>query len=213
MPRRHEPIARSSSKSSKKTDVEPPFRALAGSVNASPPIQPSRSELIVLGTITKPHGVGGAVAIAADEFGRRLLLAGTDRISIAPKDGDGVPRDGKIVSVVAHRRGVVARLHGIDSRTAAETLVGSTVQMPRSRLPELELGEYYEGDVVGLSVVSAAGDMLGTVTEIIATGANDVWVVRGPAGELLVPAVAHAVLEIDRAAGRVVVDATAADSG
>jgi 16S rRNA processing protein RimM len=65
--------------------------------------------------------------------------------------------------------------------------------------------EYYEYQIVGMTVVEQDGTLLGKVTEIIDTGANDVYVVVGPDGELLLPAIESAILEIDLDADRMVV--------
>jgi 16S rRNA processing protein RimM len=69
----------------------------------------------------------------------------------------------------------------------------------------LEADEYYEHQIIGMTVVELDGTLLGKVTEIIDTGANDVYVVTGPDGELLLPAIESAVLEIDLDADRMVV--------
>ena len=69
-------------------------------------------------------------------------------------------------------------------------------------------------ELIGLTAVDEAGETLGTVTEVMATGANDVYVVTtAEGGELLLPAIADVVLEIDIADGRMTVNPMAASSG
>ncbi|RMF85794.1 MAG: 16S rRNA processing protein RimM, partial [Nitrospirae bacterium] len=75
----------------------------------------------------------------------------------------------------------------------------------RDALPPLEAGAYYVADLVGLAVETLEGAPLGTLAEVIETGAADVWVVRGEAGELLLPATREVVRRVDLAARRVVV--------
>jgi 16S rRNA processing protein RimM len=60
-------------------------------------------------------------------------------------------------------------------------------------------------DIVGLTVEAEDGRRLGQIQEVLRTGANDVYVVAGPLGELLIPAIADVVQSIDLEAGRVVV--------
>jgi 16S rRNA processing protein RimM len=101
----------------------------------------------------------------------------------------------------------VLELEHVDDRDAAEALAARDVTADRDALPAPAAGEYYECDLVGSLVERADGQVLGTLVEILDTGANDVWVVRGVDGrELLIPAVAHAVLAVDAARRRVVVD-------
>ncbi len=80
------------------------------------------------------------------------------------------------------------------------------VQIPLEDAVPLEEGEYYEHQVVGLAVVEQDGTPLGKVREILSTGANDVYIVVGPEGELLLPAIEPVILEIDLQAGRMVVE-------
>jgi len=69
----------------------------------------------------------------------------------------------------------------------------------------LEEGEYYCHQIEGLHAVTTEGERLGRVTEVLATGANDVYVVRGSQGELLLPAVKDVILRVDLEAGVLVV--------
>lgn len=115
-----------------------------------------------------------------------------------------------ITLVAPHRAGAAVELDGVSDRDAACALIGCTLVTERARLPSVQAGEFYACDLLGVDAVSPSGDALGVVVDILATGANDVWVIRGPAGELLVPAVAHAVLQVDAAARRIIVDPDAA---
>ena len=63
-------------------------------------------------------------------------------------------------------------------------------------LPE---GQYYRFELVGLAVKSRAGEPLGEVADVFSTGSNDVYVVRGPRGEILLPAIAGVIVEINLA--------------
>jgi len=101
---------------------------------------------------------------------------------------------------------VVLKVAGLDTRDQAEALRGHELQIAEPEdLPEDE-GVYYQHDIVGLKVEDTAGEALGRVTDVLGTGANDVFVVRGPRGEILLPAVEDVVREVDIAGGRLVVE-------
>jgi 16S rRNA processing protein RimM len=107
----------------------------------------------------------------------------------------------------AQGKGIVATLPGIDDRDAAAALVGSDIRVPRAALPPAAPGEYYWADLEGLEVVTMQGVPLGRVSHLVATGANDVLVIRDGVRERLVPFLpGQFVTEVDIQGGRVVVD-------
>ncbi|MCA3018258.1 MAG: ribosome maturation factor RimM [Rhodocyclaceae bacterium] len=99
-------------------------------------------------------------------------------------------------------KSVVAKLKGIDDRTAAEKLGKRDIAVPRSWLDQPDGDEYYWIDLIGTSVVNEAGEVLGTVETLMETGANDVLVVRSgkSAGstEILIPFVSEYLANVDR---------------
>lgn len=101
---------------------------------------------------------------------------------------------------------VVVQLPGCDTVEQAEALLGEEIWVRRSSLPPPAPGEYYWIDLEGLGVVTTEGVELGRISHMIATGANDVMVVRGDRERLLPFTPGHAVVSVDFAAGRVVVD-------
>jgi 16S rRNA processing protein RimM len=102
---------------------------------------------------------------------------------------------------------VLLRLAEVPDRNAAETLRGKEVTIRREDAVKLPAGEFFWHEVIGLSVVDATTQqVLGTVTDILETGANDVYVVRPEHGkEILVPAIKDVVLAIEPAEGRMVI--------
>jgi len=99
------------------------------------------------------------------------------------------------------------KLAGIDSVTAAEALRDRLLEVPEDEIRPLGEGEYYHFQILGLEVRTTAGEVLGRVEQIISTGSNDVFVVRGQRGEVLIPAVDDVVKSVDPAAGRIEVEA------
>ena len=161
---------------------------------------------LAVGLVVGAHGLRGElkVKLLTDDphrFGR------LDRVFIGLEGTQPVPRP--LVSYRLHRGRALLRLQGCDDRVAAETLRGYLVQVPLDEAILLEEGEYFEHQILGLDVWTISGRDLGRVTEIIYTGANEVYVVRGTGAdrrELLIPAIKDVVLEVDPDAGRLVVE-------
>jgi 16S rRNA processing protein RimM len=82
-----------------------------------------------------------------------------------------------------NKGGAIARFAEIPDRTAAETLRGTLLTVPRSSLPPLEDGEYYYADLIGLPAVSDAGEAIGTVVAVENFGAGDILEVERPDGK------------------------------
>jgi 16S rRNA processing protein RimM len=98
-------------------------------------------------------------------------------------------------------------LKGFNDRTSVERFRHALLQVPESSLPALDEGEYYRFQLIGLRAVTAGGEQIGTLEEIIETGANDVYRVRKADGtDILLPARDDVILAIDIAAGTMTVD-------
>lgn len=104
-------------------------------------------------------------------------------------------------------KGIVATLPDVADRDRAAALVGCEIMVRRSALPDPQDGEYYWADLEGLEVATLEGVMLGKVSHLLATGANDVMVVRDGERERLLPFVLDDyVKSVDFEAGRITVD-------
>lgn len=161
------------------------------------------AELVIVGRIGAPHGVAGAVRISSAtqpaeniEHYRPWLLGDGERF-----------REVEVSWLRPHGAGYVAGIAGVTSRDQAEALRGSLIAVRRSALPDLEAGrEYYWQDLVGMTVCHPDGRVLGTVKNLLETGANDVLVVQGRPREVLIPFVDGVVLDVDLTSGRMLVD-------
>ncbi len=122
-------------------------------------------EQIALAAVAGAHGVKGEL---------RLKLF-TDSVDNLKRHDElfvgGIKR--KLVSVRAASAGAVARVEGIEDRSAAEALRGSLVEVERSSLPPLEEGEYYHADLIGLECVDRDGEVVGRVIAVENYGAGD----------------------------------------
>ncbi len=98
-------------------------------------------------------------------------------------------------------------LKGFHDRTAVEKFRHALLQIPETELPPLPAGEYYRFQLLGLTVVDRADGTLGTLEEIIETGANDVYRVHPADGaDVLLPALADVIISVDLDARVMVVD-------
>jgi 16S rRNA processing protein RimM len=171
-----------------------------GSGNADAP----EPRYLVVGRVLRPHGVRGELRVEIiTGFPERLgqheyfYLAHPG----SPEDVTRYP-----LEELRHHRGVVLlKLAGCDDRDAADLLRGMLVQIPVEEAVPLEEGEHYYFQVVGVRVETESGEWLGQVAEVLETGANDVYLVRGPRGEILVPAITDVVRALDVEEGRMVV--------
>jgi 16S rRNA processing protein RimM len=160
-------------------------------------------KLVLLGRIVGVHGVRGELKLESYTDPRMRIFryqpwqlgTGSGVVQVAGCQGR------------AQGKGIVATLPGIDDRDAAAALVGSDIRIPRAALPPAAPGEYYWADLEGLEVVTMQGVPLGRVSHLVATGANDVLVIRDGVRERLVPFLpGQFVTEVDIQGGRVVVD-------
>jgi 16S rRNA processing protein RimM len=100
----------------------------------------------------------------------------------------------------------IVKLTGIDDPEVAAAARGELVEIPESDLHTLPEDSYYEHQLIGLSVYSGDGAEIGTVTGLLPTGANDVLVVAGTAGEYLLPMIDDVVKKVDLEGRRLVVE-------
>jgi 16S rRNA processing protein RimM len=177
----------------------------------------SRPEWIEVGRISRPHGVHGEVRIVADTDNPERFLAGSLLHARPGRPGAatrGEPQ--QITLTVAGCRGSedypILTFAEVGSRDAAEALRGYVLEIPSSRLPDLDDDEFYPFDLQGLEVRDGAGAHLGSVIEVLDSPAHAILVLSLELGsEVMAPFVKEAVPVVDVAAGYLVVDPTFLD--
>ena len=97
-----------------------------------------------------------------------------------------------IVEMKWHKNRPHIRLDGVNSIEAAELLKWKYLEVPASDLPTLEVDEFFSKDLIGMTVITHSGELLGKVTDVLQNPAHDIIAV----GELLIPAVKEFVLEV-----------------
>ena len=154
---------------------------------------------VVVGKITKSHGLRGEVTVL-------VLSDNPDRFM----DGSAVYlEDGKELVVGSTRHNgarLLVNFEGIADRASADRLRGKMLVVPRSMLPELPPGEFWPHQLEGCEVVTESGRSLGAIRDVIPNPANDLWVSVDDEGvEYLVPAIRELVVEVDLPSMRVLV--------
>jgi 16S rRNA processing protein RimM len=159
--------------------------------------------LVLIGKVTRPHGVRGEMKVLPGEGCsgawcqvREVWLgkdARTARARVLRRARPG-------------GRGFILSLEGVDSVEAAEELRDVSLFVERAALPPPAKGEWYLEDLIGLRVEDPHGRVLGELQAIFDNGAHEVYVVARAGAEILVPGVEGVVLAIEPEAGRVVLD-------
>jgi 16S rRNA processing protein RimM len=150
--------------------------------------------LFPIGRVLKPHGIKGKMKV--EYFGedshhfslyRKVFIMG----------GKGRPEPYEILEAIPQPPRLILRLKGIEKIEEAEPLIGKEILIKKEGLPELGEKEYYWVDILGMKVETEEGKRIGKVKEIFTTGANDVYVVEGKRGEILLPAIEEVIQNID----------------
>ena len=156
---------------------------------------------MAIGRIIRPHGLRGEVTVEVlTDFPERF-----DSIKEIYLGDELQAQRREVTATRWHKDRVLLSLEGCENRTCAEGLRGLLVQIPIEEARPLAEDEYYSHQLVGLDVVTVEGEDLGRLSEIIFTNANDVYVVIGPRGQVLLPAIADVIEDVDLEAGQMTV--------
>ncbi|HAJ73690.1 MAG TPA: 16S rRNA processing protein RimM [Lachnospiraceae bacterium] len=150
-------------------------------------------EYFRVGVITSPHGVRGEVKVfpTTDDASRFKKLK---EVLVEQR---GIRKEMKVQHVKFFKNMVILKLEGIESMNDAEFYRKCDLMVDRKNAIPLEEGEYYIGDLIGMNVITDEGRKLGILTDVMQTGANDVYVVNSPEfGEVLIPVIDDCVLDI-----------------
>lgn len=155
-----------------------------------------------VGVITSTHGVRGEVKVfpTTDDAARFkklkqvILDTGKEEVLL------------EITGVKFFKNMVILKFEGIDDMDTANQYRQKRLYVTRENAVKLEENEYYIADLMGLKVTSDEGEALGTIAEVLQTGANDVYIIKKSGEEdLLLPAIKDCVKEVDIEGGSMVV--------
>lgn len=143
--------------------------------------------------IINTHGVMGAVKLES-LCDSPEVLASLERVF---KLEGGKYREIKVLHTSVFKQFVLATLEGVNDMDSAAALKGTTLYAAREDF-ELEEGDYFIVDLIGLDIIDVeSGKVLGKIADVINRGASDIYVVKTPSGERMMPAVEEFVKEID----------------
>lgn len=154
-----------------------------------------------MGRIVAPYGIKGWIKVQPFTDSPHGLL----QYPAWQVGSEGDWRERVVESAKPHGAAVVAKFAGIEGREGAASLQGQRIAVSREGFPIPAAGEYYWADLIGLRVVNAAGVVLGTVSRLFETGANDVMVVDGDR-ERLLPFIGPVIRKVDISGGVIEVD-------
>jgi 16S rRNA processing protein RimM len=155
---------------------------------------------MVIGAIAGAFGVRGEIKVELlTDFPERFETL--DQVALGPRH-----QMYTIETVRHHGAHILVKLAGIDTPEAVARLRGLELMVPRDEAVQLPEGHFFLSDAIGIRVCSADGEEIGRVTEVLRTGANDVFVVGDRGEAVLVPVIADAVRELNLPERRMVVE-------
>lgn len=147
-----------------------------------------------MGRVLRPHGLRGQLKIFAYARSDATFL-GSNNIFL--RDKEGKLREFIIVSSRPCKSGFIVELEGLSSLTEAEAYRDAEILVRKDALPRKEEDEYFWYELFGLDVFLESGEYLGPIRDIIATGSNDVYVIKRGNGEILIPGTHEIIKDID----------------
>jgi 16S rRNA processing protein RimM len=159
------------------------------------------AERICVAQIGGPHGIRGEV---------KLKSFTADPMAVSeygPLENEDGSASFALEALRPAKGHLIARLRGVEDRSAAERLTNLKLFVPRERLPRTAADEFYHADLIGLSAFDAEGNQLGTVVGVHDFGAGDILELKPMAGgpTIMLPFTLAFVPSIDIAGGRIVV--------
>jgi 16S rRNA processing protein RimM len=161
------------------------------------------NKLVLIGKVVATHGIKGQLRVVPYSGNAESILL---QRTIILKGSNGDSDSYEVADSSIHGKKVIISLRSFNNINQVEHLVGREIFVKREQLPELPDGEYYWCDLIGLKVQTVRGDYLGELSDILAAGGNDVYMVRAGGKEYLIPAVEDIVTDINIVEGTMTVD-------
>lgn len=152
------------------------------------------NDYLSVGVVTTAHGVHGELKVfpTTDDAKRFKKL----KHVLVENKGETSKR--KVVSVKFFKQFVILKLEGIDTMDDALTYKNATLLVDRKDAVKCEEDEYFIADLIGLSVFDDNHDLLGVISEVYQTGANDVYEIkRSDESTFLIPAIKDCILNVN----------------
>ena len=160
------------------------------------------SEYILIGQVLRPQGIKGQVKVRPDTDDPERF---EDLENVFVKQGD-LYQSVSVDEVSVRDDGVYLCLNGAETRDEAEKQRNWMLYVDRAHAVELGEDETFICDLIGCKAVDTQGNELGKVKDVLQPGGNDVYVIKTPKGEMLLPALKHVIPTVDVENGFIVVD-------
>ena len=157
---------------------------------------------VVVGEIAGPHGIKGWVKVHSHTDPPENILDYSPWVLVSGLGSD----EYQVVAGRSQGKAVVAQLQGVNDRNQAEALKFRKIVVSRDKFPAAEPGHYYWIDLLGLKVTNIEDVELGVMADMLATGANDVMIVRGNRERLIPFVIGQYVRKVDLESGIIQVD-------
>lgn len=151
------------------------------------------AEYLQIGQVLRPQGIKGLVKVRPDTDDPWRF---EELEFVYLKEGQGYKK-APVDEVSVRDDGVYLRLCGVQNRDDAEKQRGIVLYVDRAHARELDENETFICDLIGCKAVTLDGEEIGVVKDVLQPGGNDVYVIKTPKGEMLLPALRHVVPEID----------------
>lgn len=152
-----------------------------------------------VGRIVNTHGIRGEVRVLSSTDFEEIRFAPGNKLAVFKKD-DKKPTWVKITNSRKHKNFILLTFEGYENINLVEPFKEGLLKITKDQLEEdeLEENEYYYFEIVGCTVFSEEGEEIGVVSDILETGANDVWEVKASGGKKhYIPYIEDVVKEID----------------
>jgi 16S rRNA processing protein RimM len=136
---------------------------------------------VVVGRFGRPHGIKGLVTVHSFTEPRENILNYADWHACI----NHVWQPINVLHIETHHKALLAQVDGYPSREDVAALTHVDIAVQESELEVLEPGVFYWYQLIGMNVVNTKGEPFGIVTEVLATGSNDVLVVQGDKKHLI----------------------------
>ena len=163
-----------------------------------------QSEYLLIGEITRPQGVRGEMRVRpyTDD---PMRFEDLDEVYV--KRGDKYEARGITFVRLNSDDVVIIRMDGVSDANAVEALRGEKLYVDREHAVELPEDADFIVDLIGCRVTDDEGNDYGKITDVMQPGGNDVYVISGKRGEVLVPALKSVVIRVDTKAGEMLLSA------
>lgn len=145
---------------------------------------------IKIGTILRPHGIKGEILIQFNRENAEGIL----QVPYIIIENELDVFDIEVLR--SHKKNYIMKLVGINHIDQVESWRGRSLFVDEWPEEILDEGEYYVEDLIGMDVIDESGRLIGRLTSVMDTPANEIYLIEGPFGQVMIPAVAEFILEI-----------------